>query len=79
MQVPSAVRGLQSFLTRTVTGWFPEDLHWLLSVSEGKARRWNMSKELKEVARGEDWRQFRACHVESTKRMWYGQKAGSLH
>lgn len=26
-----------------------------------------MSKELKEVARGEDWRQFRACHVESTK------------
>lgn len=44
------------FLSRTATGWFPEDLHWLLSVKEGKVRRWNMSKELKEVAGGEDWR-----------------------
>lgn len=34
-----------------------------------------MSKELKEVA-GEDWRQFTAFCIESTKRMWYGKKQG---
>ena len=55
MQVPRAVRRLQSTLSRTATGWFPGGLPGLLSVKEGKARRWNMSKELKEVA-GEDWR-----------------------